>query len=240
LAGSPDLDPSGEGCILAIDTATRRLSVAVVSPAGCLASIQDDDDRIHSERLLPAVDSLLRELGLSVRDLAGVALSVGPGSFTGLRIGLATVKGLTFGGGPPVVAVSTLAGLCLATDPSAKVRGALLDARRGEAYAGWCSGQVPRQLANERVYTPEELAAEVPAGCVLAVGEDAESFAEALAQRVSVERIPAVRADAERIGELGLVLLARGEGAPADALVPRYVRRAEAEVKRTGKRFEER
>ena len=107
---------SVEGPVLAIDTATRQLSVALVSAEGCVAELHDDDDRIHSERLLPAVDHVLAEAKLELSELAGIALSIGPGSFTGLRIGLATVKGLCFGAAIPVATVSTLAALALAVD----------------------------------------------------------------------------------------------------------------------------
>ncbi|NNL85753.1 MAG: tRNA (adenosine(37)-N6)-threonylcarbamoyltransferase complex dimerization subunit type 1 TsaB [Myxococcales bacterium] len=227
----------GAPLLLAVETATRRLSVALFEGTTCLDAIDDDENRLHAERLLPAIDGLLHRAGTSVPELAGVALSIGPGSFTGLRIGLATVKGLLFGGTQPVVAVPTLLGLAAATDAGAPVRGALLDARRGEAYAGWCAAGSTK-LQGEGVYTPDELAAVVPERAVLAVGEDAGAFGEALASRRSVELLAPVPACARRVGRIGAEILAAGGGGDSERLSPRYLRRAEAEVQRTGERFE--
>lgn len=227
----------GAPLVLALETATRRLSVALFEGTTCLDALDDDEDGLHAERLLPAIDSLLRSAGTSVPELAGIALSIGPGSFTGLRIGLATVKGLVFGGTQPVVGVPTLLGLADVADAAVPVRGALLDARRGEAYAGWAAAGSKR-LEGEGVYTPEEFAAAVPEHAVLAVGEGAEGFAEALASQRAVELVSPVPACARRIGRIGVEMLSAGAGADSARLSPRYLRRAEAEVVRTGERFE--
>ncbi len=224
------------GLILAIDTATRRLSVALMDGDACVGRYDDDEKRLHAEGLLPAIEGLLRTAAVSVEELLAFAVSIGPGSFTGLRIGLATVKGLTFGGTQPVVPVPTLLGLAVAADAPG-VRGAVLDARRGEAYAAW----LPRgaaALAGEGVYTPESLAAVLPPGATIAVGEDADAFAKSLSGRVEVSLVQPVPTCAERIGKLARPLLAGGVGGPGADLVPHYVRRAEAEVRRTGERFE--
>jgi tRNA threonylcarbamoyladenosine biosynthesis protein TsaB len=95
--------------LLAVETATRVMSVALLDGERVVAEISSDDERVHSERLLPAVDRLLDLAGVSLADVGAFAVSIGPGSFTGLRIGLATRSALRAGRARPVAPVSTLA-----------------------------------------------------------------------------------------------------------------------------------
>lgn len=229
--------------LLAIETATRTMSVALLDGERLVGELVNRDDRAHAERLLPAVDQLLRRAALSLDEVEAFAVSLGPGSFTGLRIGLATVKGLAFGSDRLVAPVPTLAALSLAAPDDAPVA-ALLDARRGEVYAAVYgrAGGALELLRSDRVYTPEELAPALPAGCMLVPGEGAEAAAAAIqALRGSAVRaVPAALgcARAYHVALVGRQMLARGEGLSAPDLVPRYVRRAEPEVRRTGLRFE--
>jgi tRNA threonylcarbamoyladenosine biosynthesis protein TsaB len=230
--------------LLSIESATRVMSVAVLDGETLLAEISTFDERVHSERLLPAIDQLLRIAGLSLDEIETFAVSIGPGSFTGLRIGLATLKGLTLGSDRLVVAVPTLAALTVAAAGAVGPVAALLDARRDEVYAACLErpGDIGTPLIADAVFTAEELAAALPASCTVVVGEGAGQVAAAAAERVGggMVLLPAAlgRARAFHIGLLGARLLARGEGQPSADLVPRYVRRAEAEVRRTGERFE--
>jgi tRNA threonylcarbamoyladenosine biosynthesis protein TsaB len=226
--------------ILAVETATLATSVALLRGEELVAEWTQVDARPHSERLLPAIDALLRGAGAAIGDVDAFAVSAGPGSFTGLRIGIATVKGLAFGSERPVAAVSTLAALAQAgADGSAPVA-ALLDARRGEVYAALFAADGGR-LAPDAVVTPEALAPRLLPGTRVVVGEGAGPAAEALAARlgekVRVLPAPTGLARAQHVGLLGARLLARGEGVAAALVAPRYVRRAEAEVRRTGERF---
>jgi len=228
---------------LAFETATRIMSVALLNRGQVVAEISTSDDRVHSARLLPAVEQVLGLAGVALPEIEAFALSIGPGSFTGLRIGLATVKGLTLGDGRPVAGVSTLAALAAGAGAPGPVA-ALLDARRGEAYAGvWTAGgAADKAQVGEGVFAPEELAARLPKGCCLVVGEGAAPFAERLEaiQPGAWPRMTGLAgvARAGQVGVLGRILLGRGLGVRSEALVPRYLRRAEAEVQRTGQRFE--
>ena len=126
------IEPSGaaKSLLLALETATRVMSVALLEGERVVAEISSDDQRVHSERLLPAIDRLFELAGASLTEVGAFAVSIGPGSFTGLRIGLATLKAFAFDEARPVAPVSTLAALCAA---AAGARGpvvALLDARR--------------------------------------------------------------------------------------------------------------
>ncbi|MEN8181409.1 MAG: tRNA (adenosine(37)-N6)-threonylcarbamoyltransferase complex dimerization subunit type 1 TsaB [Myxococcota bacterium] len=232
---------TSRGLLLAVETATQHASVALLDGERLLAEQSATGPRPHSTRVLPSIDALLESSGASLGDIGGYAVSIGPGSFTGLRVAVATVKGLAFGDERPVVApVSTLAALAASAEDRDRPVLAVLDARREEVYAGVFEGDVlstPR--VPEGVYTAEALASLLPHPLVLVGSAGEETVLDTLAARLGdVERIPPSPLRAERVGRLGARLLAAGGGLPPSALVPRYVRRAEAEVRRTGERFE--
>jgi tRNA threonylcarbamoyladenosine biosynthesis protein TsaB len=200
--------------------------------------------RPGSEPLLPAIDRLLRAAGCRVADLEAFAVSAGPGSFTGLRVGIATVKGLAFGSGAPVAPVPTLAAIAQRAPVADAPVVAVSDARRGEVYAAAfvrAGGELEAALLPEGLYTPEDLCARLPLRLTL-VGDGVAVCGGRLRAALGpgVRLVPASRARprAREVGLLGLRLLARGQGVDAAALVPRYVRRAEAEARRTGARRE--
>jgi tRNA threonylcarbamoyladenosine biosynthesis protein TsaB len=226
--------------LLAVETATRVLSVALLEGEALRAELSTADPRAHAERLLPAIDALLAQAGVGLGAVGAFAVSIGPGSFTGLRIGLATVKGLAFDTGRPVAAVPTLAALAAGAGRS-EPTAALLDARRGEVYAALWDPQ-RETLAFEGVYAPADLAARLPPGCAVLAGEDAGPAAAEVVARIgaaaSLVEGPLAVARAWNVGRLGARLLARGTTVAAEALVPRYLRRAEAEARRTGEPVE--
>jgi tRNA threonylcarbamoyladenosine biosynthesis protein TsaB len=223
--------------LLALETATPFASVALLEGERLVAEVGASGAAPHSARVLPAIDALLELAGVSLADVGGYAVSVGPGSFTGLRVGVATVKGLAFGDAVPVAPVSTLEALASsAPSPAAPVL-ACLDARRGEVYATARTegGEV---LVPEGVYTPEALADRLPGSLLLVGCAGEEPVLEGLATRLGVPLVTPEPPRAWWVGRLGARLLAAAEGVPASALAPRYVRRPEAEVRRTGERFE--
>jgi tRNA threonylcarbamoyladenosine biosynthesis protein TsaB len=222
---------------LALETASSYASVALLEGERLIAEVGASGARPHSARVLPAIHSLLELAGASVSDLGGYAVSVGPGSFTGLRVGVATVKGLAFGDAAPVAAVSTLAALASSAIVSDLPVLACLDARRGEVYAAaWSANR--EVLVPEGVYGAAALAEQLPGRCVLVGCAGEEPVLEGLAAQLPVTLAPPQPLRAWWVGVLGARLLAAGEGVPASELAPRYVRRAEAEVRRTGLRFE--
>jgi tRNA threonylcarbamoyladenosine biosynthesis protein TsaB len=194
-----------------------------------------------AETLLPAVAQVLEQAGVELADVEAFAISIGPGSFTGLRVGLATLKGLAFGTGRPAVAVPTLAALAFAAPDGEGPVIAALDARRGDVYAAAfdAPGGRPLDWLPEGVYPAAALAAKLRAPCRV-VGEGAALAADALRAALGggVALHPECVPTATSVAQLGRRLLDAGEGGDPAALVPRYVRRAEAEVKRTGVRVE--
>ena len=237
---------------LALCSATRTASVALLRGDRVLVEHSAQTDRHQSESLLPLVDLVLRDAAASVDDLDCIGLSIGPGSFTSLRIGVSTVKGLVYGTELPVVGVSTLRVLAEAVAieadtiaPSGSIIGTL-NAQREEVYAAAFSGMkdgfAPKpDVLPELVYNAKELADALPAGCVLA-GEGVSIVSKQLAELRGEELafIEAVGREptAGGVGRLAVAQWASEGGTDAADLAPRYVRRAEAEVTRTAERFE--
>jgi tRNA threonylcarbamoyladenosine biosynthesis protein TsaB len=219
------------------------LGVALLAGDRLVAEIRSDDARLHSERLLPAIDRVLALADRRLDAVEAFAVSVGPGSFTGLRTGLATVKAFALDERCPVVGVPTLAALAANAAGADGPVAALLDARRGELYAAACTrpGEPLPDLLADSVFTPDALAAVLPPSATVVVGEGAEAGARRLgALRPDLRVLPPAFGSASpvQVGRLGQRLLAAGAGIPAQDLVPRYVRRAEAEARRTGEALE--
>ncbi|HTY10715.1 MAG TPA: tRNA (adenosine(37)-N6)-threonylcarbamoyltransferase complex dimerization subunit type 1 TsaB [Bacteroidota bacterium] len=125
--------------IIAIETATDVCGTALVHNGAVVAQRTIREKNVHSERLLPMVDELLREASVALTDLDAICISIGPGSFTGLRIGLSTAKGLAVASSTPVVAVPTLDALAYeyfrnAPHPASGIVAPLIDAKRDEAF----------------------------------------------------------------------------------------------------------
>jgi tRNA threonylcarbamoyladenosine biosynthesis protein TsaB len=200
--------------VLAIDTSTLTASVAVVVD-GVVVAASEARTGAHSERLMPLVAEVTGRAGVAPRSLDAVAVGAGPGSFTGLRIGMATAKGIAFAAGVPLWLVSSLAALAHGV-PGLAV--GALDARRGEVYAGFYRDGVA--VAAERVVPPAELAA-----AIAAIRGEREPV-------TVVGDIPG--ADHTRTPSAAAVGLLALAGDRVDALAggaPAYLRPAEAEVK---------
>lgn len=230
--------------LLALDTATLTASVAVVRvvPGAAPEVLAEGDAETGnaSERLMPLVAELMDRARLTMADLDAVAVGAGPGSFTGLRIGLATAKGLAFAAGKPLWLVSSLGALAWSMDGGgAGLRVPVLDARRGELYAGFYrlhdDDSVPRAVAPERVMPPADLAAAiaaVDAGApdeVTVAGDALVAHAAALASLPLNVRRASGRATPPAVGVAALA----AAGDRADGLAhgaPAYLRPAEAEV----------
>jgi tRNA threonylcarbamoyladenosine biosynthesis protein TsaB len=227
--------------VLALEPATAALGVALLRGHDLVDEISAFAGPA-AETLLPAVDRLLDRAGVALGELEGFAISIGPGSFTSLRVGIATVKGLAFESDLPIAPVSTLAALACAAGPTDRLVVPMLDARRGEVYAAAYAGASRQEVVlPEGVYTPEALCERIRPPCVL-VGEGAALCGEAieaeLGEGVVLLPPPEGNASARHVGALGVEQLARGSWVLAAQLAPHYLRRAEAEVKRTGERFE--
>jgi tRNA threonylcarbamoyladenosine biosynthesis protein TsaB len=221
--------------ILGIETSTATGSVAIVSDDAVVAQYSLNIEVTHSERLMSTVDRVLKDTGLSMADVGGFAVAIGPGSFTGLRIGLATVKGLAFATGKPVAAVPTLLALAWNLPAAAWPVCPLLDARKNEVYAALYAfeGAVYAQVMRETTIRLPELAARL-SGKTVFTGEAAHLYRREILDRFGDRALFAPRAaalpSAATVAELGLGLIKNGKGVGPDSLAPLYIRRPEAEV----------
>ena len=221
--------------ILGIETATRTGGVAIVSEGGVLAEYTLNIEVTHSERLMSTVDQVLKDTGLSISNIDGFGVSIGPGSFTGLRIGLSTVKGLAFTTGKPVAAVPTLKALAWNTPHSRYPVCPLLDAKKKEVYAALYryDGRELVQDLPEMVLPLAELADRV-AGEVLFSGEGARLFAgdieRLFAGRAHLAPLSATVPSAASVAEIALDMIRAGRHTGPDDLSPMYIRRPEAEL----------
>ncbi len=120
--------------IVAIDTSTYRESIAVLADGVVVAHYADEDRNTHSERIYGAMDSLLRDVGIELKDVRALAFANGPGSFTGLRIGLSMLKGLSLSLSVPIIPVNTLEALSRKVGRQDCTVVPVMDARRGEVY----------------------------------------------------------------------------------------------------------
>jgi tRNA threonylcarbamoyladenosine biosynthesis protein TsaB len=120
--------------VLAIDTATQVCGAALVEEETLVADFRLNQRNIHNEKLVLSIERLVMDAGWTLQELHGVAVSIGPGSFTGLRIGLAVAKGLCYSLAIPLACVNTLDALAVVAPVAAGEIGVVLKAREGEAY----------------------------------------------------------------------------------------------------------
>jgi tRNA threonylcarbamoyladenosine biosynthesis protein TsaB len=231
--------------ILGLDTSTLTASVAVVRDGDVVAAV-DVATRAHGDVLLAAIDEVVRAAGMTAANLDAIATGAGPGSFTGLRIGMATAKGIAFAAGRPLYVISSLAALAAdaADAGAAGAAGAdgigpdtlivpALDARRGEVYVGFYRGGTA--VAPERVLAPGALIeaiagvrGDTPTAAVI-VGDAVRVYALAaqpgpgIASRGELRETPSGAAVA-RLASIGTHRDALTDGAP------QYIRQAEAEI----------
>ena len=224
--------------LLAVDTATRICSVAVVENNVLLAELTVNHGHTHSTHLMPMVDALLFQCRLSVQDLDGFAITIGPGSFTGLRIGLSTIKGLAFALGKPAAGVSTLDALAYQFPFAGCLICPMIDARKGEVYAAGYRYQegTLNQVWQAGAVSPEDLASGIKETC-LYVGSGAPLYRDRITELAGSRAVfaPSGQNDlrAATVGILGLQRLGQGEPTPLSQLNPWYIRASDAERKLT-------
>lgn len=232
--------------ILGIETATMTGGAGIVNGSQFIAELRLNVKTTHSERLLPGVDYLLRQSGLELADVDAIAVSVGPGSFTGLRVGLSLAKGMAFATGKPIVAVPTLEAFAWNFPFSRHPVCILFDARKKELYGAvfrWNeTGCFFERLVPESVMGPARWAEELKKhektvlageGAVIyrdalstaLGGEEKGSFCFAPPQKMSPSPSNVAFAG-HKLAERGLFV------ADPAALVPFYIRKSEAELKK--------
>ncbi|MCC0089958.1 tRNA (adenosine(37)-N6)-threonylcarbamoyltransferase complex dimerization subunit type 1 TsaB [Aeromonas veronii] len=216
--------------ILAVDTATEACSAALLV-GDKLFSRWEEAPRDHTRKILPMVQAVLEDAGISLSDLDAIAFGRGPGSFTGVRIGISVAQGLAFGAGVPLIGISTLAAMAQGAyrlDGAEQVLTAI-DARMNEVYFGryeLIDGRM--QLVGDEVVSEPAALVDVRgklAGPVTCVGTGFETYGETLSGladelAVSQVRFPA----AEDMLPLARAAWLAGEAVPVELATPVYLR----------------
>ena len=222
--------------LLAIETATMLGGVAVLDDETLVAETRMNIKVAHSERIVAEMHGALGSAGLGIEDIDVFALSIGPGSFTGLRVGLSTIKGLAYATGRRVVAVPTLEALAWNVPFSRHPVCPVLDARKKEVYAGifrWSGDGFIRDLCEQAVRMVDLLAGiKEP---TIFLGEGALLYREAILSAIGDMAVFAQPQDMvpspSNVAFLGMGRAKRGEFEDPVSLVPAYLRKSEAETK---------
>lgn len=177
--------------ILGIETATERVSVALGGHAGVLGLVEIDRGRRHAETLVPAIEFVCRQADVTLDEVGTVAVDVGPGLFTGMRVGIAAAKAIALAQRVPMVGVSSLDLLAFGVHWSERVVAAVIDARKGEVFYAFYR-QVPggtQRVLEPRCGSVDDLVADILARGqeVLCVGDGALRYEEQIRAAGHVE-----------------------------------------------------
>ena len=226
--------------ILALESSAKSASAAICRDGTLLAQTTQNAGLTHSRTLLPMIDALLHSADLTVRALDAVAVACGPGSFTGVRIGVSTAKGLCWGAELPAIGVSTLEAMAWngVAAPSGALICCAMDARRSQVYNALfsvCDG-VPQRLCPDRAISLEELCSECrqDGRPVFLIGDGAQLCYD----HFCANGVTAMLAPAPLLlpTAWGVAMAAAGQQPqPAEQLLPVYLRLSQAERERQAK-----
>ena len=225
--------------VLALDTATQAGGAALAEDGKLIGEVMLASSATHSRRLLGVVEFLLQGAGRGKEDLDGLSVTMGPGYFTGLRIGLATAQGLALGLEVPVAAISTLRLLAASLPRPGITVWAVMDARRGLVYAapfkweggGGGGGGGLKRLAEDAAMTPQRLHEEIK-GPALLIGDGARVYADELAgpgRELAPDWTALPRPGL--LALLGFERIQAGQGLKPEEVKPRYCRPSDAEIR---------
>jgi len=222
--------------ILGIESATTQVGCAIGGHEGVLASAHTTRGRRHAETLAPTIDFIRRQARIGLDEISVVAIDLGPGLFTGLRVGIATAKALAQALNVPMIGVSSLDLLAFPVRFSNRLIVAAIDARRGELFYSFYR-QVPggvQRLTDYEVGTPDDLASELSATQdeVLLVGDGAIRYADHFNGLKSIELVEESLAhpNATALVQLAHPRALREEFVRPWDLEPIYLRKPDAEI----------
>jgi len=222
--------------ILHLDTATNVFSIALTAGEQVIAEFCGDAGPATSAKIPGHIKALLQQASLEMSDLQAFSVTVGPGAFTGVRVGIALIKGMAYATGRPVIALSSLELLALNACNSTIPVCALLDARRGEVYSALYSFENGMRLVRpEMAIAPGRLLDQL-AGPMLFIGDGAQRYQDLITERFgsnahfAEELLHQPKASAAAL--LALNRLQSGAAVSPEELMPCYLRLAEAEINR--------
>lgn len=225
--------------VLAIETSTMLGGVAIMEEGGLIAEIRLNVKTTHSERLMRGIDSALKFANLGIGDIDAFCISLGPGSFTGLRIGLSTVKGFAFATGRPVVTVPTLDAFAWNFPFAIYPVCPMFDARKKEVYTAlyeWHDGGFKKTRPEQSV-RPGDFIKDIK-GPVIFAGDGVRLYRDVI---LSVKGQDAIFAPPQSdvpspsaLAYLGLKKAMMGDFSDPMTITPFYIRKSEAEIKFEG------
>lgn len=219
--------------VLAFDTSSKTASVAVLNNNDTVYEKILDAGLNHSETILPAIDRALKDSNLKINEIDLFACTLGPGSFTGVRISVSTIKGMMLATSKPAVGVSTLAAIALNVSHTEKLICAVMDAGRGQVYTAtfrYDKESLLRQLTQEINIDPQHISVETNDE-VICVGEGALKYAELILKNnknILIDKNIDNYVKASAVGILGVEKYQRGELLNPDNCVPVYLRQSDA------------
>ena len=220
--------------ILAVDTSTSTCSVGITNADGVLAESVDSSGQTHARHLMGMIHSSIAASGISIEEIDGLAVVTGPGTFTGLRIGISTIKGLAYALSRPAVGVTSLAALAFQAELRTKFVCPVMDARRSEVYYGLyvSEGGEASQVGMHHVAPPSALAREIDGSCQF-IGNGARLYRETFETALgSLAMFSHTCRDTIRVGtvaKLALKQFQKKEPHKLSAVVPYYIRKSDAE-----------
>lgn len=220
--------------LLAIDTSSLVLSCALAEGNKLIAEWTVQKRLTHSEQLIPHLDMMMNEAGVSKKEVNAIAVSIGPGSFTGLRIGLATAKMASYIWKVPVIGVDTLEALAYNMKGANAFILPLVDAQKGNVYTALYAAYAEfwKELPESVLSIDDAIDGAIAhGGPIVAVGECVDKYEKKLLEK-GIELAPPHNrlTRAGSVAVVGLEKLAKGEVDDPLKLLPNYIRRSEAEV----------
>jgi tRNA threonylcarbamoyladenosine biosynthesis protein TsaB len=215
--------------LLSIDTTTPWGSVALLRDEELVGDVQLHEET-HSRTLFPAIEALLQRAGVKASAIDAYAVATGPGSFTGVRVGLGAVQGLALASGRPCLGQPTLLGLAAKMKGHAAQLVPMIDAYREQVYGAVYDGEL-KPVKEPVAATPEELLSGLT-GTIAVLGDGAARYHERIANAAPVVFSPESLFVAEALGRLARPKIAAGQGLSAAELRPLYLRPPDIRVPR--------
>jgi len=226
--------------ILAVDTATKSCSVAIVDKESIIAEMTVVNEETHSKHLLGMINLVIKYADLNLADLDGFAVTSGPGSFTGLRIGISSVKGFAAALGKPMVGVSSLNALARQVSFSPYLICSLIDARKDEVYLStyrYEDSNLERE-GKEQVVLPKDALDKINEPCIF-VGSGAVLYRKMIKEKLSEDAFftqdyeNTIRAST--VAHLSMTKFENENTDNVETFVPNYIRKSDAQLKLQGK-----
>jgi tRNA threonylcarbamoyladenosine biosynthesis protein TsaB len=225
--------------VLASDTSTKKAHFALLEEETVRAEVIVNTEKKHGETIVHAIEGLLSMIKRKIEEVDLFVTTVGPGSFTGIRVGVSALKGLAFALEKPLIGVSTLETLAMNVPDSFKTVCPMIDAKRNEVYTALYrfngEAKYPEKTGDERAVTPAEFLKDLK-GDIVFLGDGAIRY-EDLIRKIMPKRsffLPPCQSDirAGTAGLLGMHKFKRGDFIDTALLKPRYLRPSYAEMKR--------